>query len=225
MQFVRCQGSVTSQGLKLVFGRSDVLRLRRCSYLPETFFHGEFTMRRVIVPALLAIALVATSSTNASAFGLFGLCKTDACDACEPVCGAEAEPTCGCEAPVEPVCGAEEVDSCDGAACGGRLKGLFARMMAKHSCDDSCEPACGAEEEPTCGCEAPVEEPTCGAEEADSCDGAACGSRIKGLFARMMAKHGCDDSCEPACGAEEEPTCGCEAPVEPTCGCEPTCGA
>jgi hypothetical protein len=58
----------------------------------------------------------------------------------------------------------------------------------------------------------------------DSCDGAACGGRLKGIFARMMAKHSCD-SCEPACGAEEEPSCGCEAPAEPTCGCEPTCGA
>lgn len=120
-------------------------------------------MRRVIVPALLAIAMVASSSANANAFGLFGFCKTDACDACEPVCGAEAEPTCGCEEPVEPVCGAEVVDTCDGAACGGRIKGIFARMMAKHGCDDSCEPVCGAEEEPSCGCEEPVE-PTCGCE-------------------------------------------------------------
>ncbi len=175
-------------------------------------------MRRVIVPALLAIAMVASSSANANAFGLFGFCKTDACDACEPVCGAEAEPTCGCEEPVEPVCGAEVVDTCDGAACGGRIKGIFARMMAKHGCDDSCEPVCGAEEEPSCGCEEPVEpvEPTCGCEADAGCDGVACGGRIKGLFARMMAKH----SCEPTCGAEEEPSCGCEEPVEPTCGCE-----
>ena len=175
-------------------------------------------MRRVIVPALLAIALVASSSANANAFGLFGFCKTDACDACEPVCGAEAEPTCGCEEPVEPVCGAEVVDTCDGAACGGRIKGIFARMMAKHGCDDSCEPVCGAEEEQSCGCEEPVEpvEPTCGCEADAGCDGVACGGRIKGLFARMMAKH----SCEPTCGAEEEPSCGCEEPVEPTCGCE-----
>jgi len=176
-------------------------------------------MRRVIVPALLAIALVATSSANANAFGIFSICKTDACDTCEPVCGAEVEPTCGCEEPVEPVCGAEVVDTCDGAACGGRIKGLFARMMAKHSACDTCEPVCGAEEEPSCGCEEPVE-PVCGAEVVDTCDGAACGGRIKGLFARMMAKHSGCDSCEPVCGAEEEPSCGCEEPVEPTCGCE-----
>ena len=176
-------------------------------------------MRRVIVPALLAIALVATSSANANAFGIFNICKTDACDTCEPVCGAEVEPTCGCEEPVEPVCGAEVVDTCDGAACGGRIKGLFARMMAKHSACDTCEPVCGAEEEPSCGCEEPVE-PVCGAEVVDTCDGAACGGRIKGLFARMMAKHSGCDSCEPVCGAEEEPSCGCEEPVEPTCGCE-----
>ena len=149
-------------------------------------------MRRVIVPALMAIAMVAASSANASAFGLFDKLCNKGCDsccdvepacgceaACEPTCGCEAacepscgceapcEPTCGCEAPCEPVCGCEVVDDCcDPCArpkCG--LKGLFSKMFKKHH-NNGCEPACGCE--PTCGCEAPCE-PTCGCEPSCGC--------------------------------------------------------
>ena len=65
-------------------------------------------MRRVIVPALLAIALVATSSADAKAFGLFDkLCGGSSCDT-----GCCAEPACGCEAPCEPACGCEAPAQC-----------------------------------------------------------------------------------------------------------------
>ena len=187
-------------------------------------------MRRVIVPALMAIAMVAASSANASAFGLFDKFCNKGCDSCcdvEPACGCEApaEPTCGCEAPCEPACGAEPACGCE-AGCAPKAKGLLQRLFHKHS-SNCCEPVCGAEPtcgceapcEPTCGCEAPCE-PACGAEVVDECCDPCARPKLglKGLFSKMFKKHH-SDCCEPACGAE--PTCGCE----PTCGAEPSCGA
>ncbi len=193
-------------------------------------------MTRVIVPALLAIAMVASSSANASAFGLFDkLCKKNCCDscaACEPACGCEApcEPACGCEAPCEPACGCEVVDPCCDSGCCKPRMGLLQRLFKKHRscCDTGCEPACGCEAacEPACGCEAPCE-PACGCEVVDPCcDSGCCAPRkscLSGLFGKLFKKRSCcDTGCEPACGCEApcEPACGCE----PTCGCEPSCG-
>ena len=178
-------------------------------------------MRRVIVPALMAIVMVAASSANASAFGLFDKLCNKGCDTCcdvEPDCGCE--PTCGCEAPCEPACGCEPA-GCD-SGCASKKLGLLSRLFHKKS--SCCEPTCGCEApcEPACGCEAPCE-PVCGCEVVDSCcDPCArpkCG--IKSMFSKMFKKHS-NNCCEPACGAE--PACGCEAPCEPTCGCEPSCG-
>jgi hypothetical protein len=164
-------------------------------------------MRRVIVPALLVVAMAAGSS-NASAFGLFDkLCNKGACDTC-----CDVEPACGCEAACAPTCGCEVVDPCCDPCAKPRL-GLLNRLFHKHNngCD-ACEPACGIEA--SCGCESACA-PSCGCEVADPCcDAPACGSRIKGLFSRLFHKHndcGCD-SCEPACG------------IEASCGCEPSCG-
>ncbi len=191
-------------------------------------------MRRVIVPALLAIAMVASSSVNASAFGLFDKLCNKGCDTCcdvEPACGCEAPcaPTCGCEAPCAPSCGCEADPCCD-SGCGRPKMGLLKRLFAKHHncCDSCCEPACGCEViAPACGCEAPCA-PTCGCEapcapscgcEANPCCGSH-GGKMHGLFAKLFRKHNkCCDSC-----CDVEPTCGCEAPCEPTCGCEPSCG-
>lgn len=186
-------------------------------------------MRRVIVPALLAVALVASSSANASAFGLFDkLCHKGACDTC-----CDVEPACGCEVACEPACGCEVVESCCDPCAKPRCGGLLARLFSRHhgGCDTGCcEPACGCEVacEPACGCEAACE-PACGCEVANPCcNRPSCGDRIKGLFSRLFKKHscGCDSGCEPACGCEVacEPACGCEAACEPTCGCEPSCG-
>lgn len=184
-------------------------------------------MRRVIVPALLAVAMVAASSANASAFGLFDKLCNKGCDTC-----CDAEPACGCEAPCAPNCGCEVVDSCCDP-CAKPKCGLLSRLFSKHrggcdtgccepacGCEAACEPACGCEAacEPACGCEAACA-PTCGCEVADPCCGRpSCGSKIKGLFSRLFHKHnrGCD-----SCG---EPACGCEAACEPACGCEPSCG-
>ena len=163
-------------------------------YLPKNLtLHGDITMRRVIVPALLAIALVATSSVNASAFGLFDKLCNSGCDtgcAVEPACGCEApidcgcaaEPTCGCE--VAPSCGCEVAPTCgcEAPACGCDSgcsmpkMGLLKRLFGKRHC--GCDSGCA---EPACGCE--IIEPTCAA----------------------------------PCGCAAEPTCGCE--VAPTCGC------
>jgi hypothetical protein len=189
-------------------------------------------MRRVIVTAMLAVAFVATSSVNASAFGLFDkLCKSD-CDsgcAAEPACGLEAacgcaaEPACGCEAPA-PACGCEAVDPCCDSGCSRPKLGLLKKLFSKHNacgCDSGCaaEPACGLEAaccaaEPACGCEAPA--PTCGCEVVDPCcDAPKCGGKVRGLLSKLFNKHkGCGcDSCDSGCAAE--PACGCE----PTCGC------
>lgn len=186
-------------------------------------------MRRVIVPALVAFAMVASSSANASAFGLFDKLCGHSCDSC-----CDVEPTCGCEptcaAACEPACGCEVVDPCcDSGCCGGKkMGGLLGRLFHKHNrgCDSCCEPACGCE--PTCAapceptCAAPCE-PACGCEVVDPCCD-PCGKHhglLKGLFGKIFHKHnhGCDSCCEPACGCE--PTCA--APCEPTCGCEPSC--
>jgi hypothetical protein len=193
-------------------------------------------MRRVIVPALLAVAMVASSSANASAFGLFDkLCNKGGCDTC-----CDIEPVCGCEAPCAPTCGCEVVESscdpCAGACAKPKCGGLLARLFSRHhgGCDTGCcevayEPVCGCEApcEPACGLEAPCA-PACGCEAVDPCcNRPSCCDRIKGLFSRMFKKNSCCDSgCEPACGCEVacEPVCGCEAPCEPTCGCEPSCG-
>ncbi len=200
-------------------------------------------MRRVIVPALLAIAMVAGSSANANAFGLFDkLCGGGGCDtgcAAEPACGCEAacEPACGCEAACapacEPACGCEVVDPCCDSGCGGKKTGLLKKLFGKlhrNGCDSGCAAAC----EPACGCEtacAPACEPACGCEVVDPCCDSGCGGRKRGgllkkLFGNLH-KGGCDNgcaaACEPACGCEVAAACGgCAA--EPTCGCEPSCG-
>ena len=198
-------------------------------------------MRRVIVPALLAVAMVAMSSANASAFGLFDkLCNKGGCDTC-----CDVDPACGCEAPCAPTCGCEVADPCCGDPCAKQKKcGLFSRLFSKHrsgcdtgccepacGCEAACEPACGCEAacEPACGCEAPCA-PSCGCEADPCCGQSKPGCKIKGMFSRLFSKRnrgcdsGCDNGCcsEPACGCE--PTCGCEAACEPTCGCEPSCG-
>lgn len=163
-------------------------------------------MRRVLVPGLLAIALVVTSSANASAFGLFGKSFHRGCDAgCEPVCG--------CEVAYEPVCGCEVVDPC----CPPK-KGLLHKLFHRHH-SPCCapEPVCGCEPvcEPVCGCE-PICEPACGFEPA--CCDAPCGKKrpFRGFFHRMFHRSpGCCDVVEPVCGCE--PACGFE--VAPSCGC------
>ncbi len=194
-------------------------------------------MRRVIVPALLAIVLAAGSSANANAFGLFSKLCNSGCDTCcdvEPACGCEApvdcgcamEPACGCEV-AAPVCGCEVVDPCCDSGCGKKHGGLLAKLFSKKSsCCDSgcaapCEPACGCEViEPACGCE--VAAPVCGCEVVDPC----CTPKRKpfGLFKKLFS---CKDSCcDSGCAAPCEPTCGCEV-IEPACGCEvaaPACG-
>ena len=174
-------------------------------------------MRRVLIPALLALAFVVTSTPSASA-GLFGkLCGND-CDSC-----CDVEPACGCEVAM-PACGCEAVDPCCDSPCGKPKFGLLKKLFAKkHSCCDSgcqiVEPACGCEiAAPACGCE--VAAPTCGCEMVDPCcDAPSCGHKIKGLFSKLFGKRGC--GCDDGCSIE--PACGCEM-VEPTCGCEPSCG-
>lgn len=194
--------------------------------LPRTYIHGDITMRRVIVPALLAIAMVASSSVNASAFGLLDKLCNKGCDSC---CDAVVEPACGCEAPCAPACGCEvAADPCCDSGCSRPKLGLLKKLFAKHhSCCDA-QPACGCEViEPACGCEAPAcgcaAAPTCGCEVVDSCcDAPKCGGKVRGLLAKLFHKN--SSCCDSGCAAE--PTCGCEAPcaAEPTCGCEPSCG-
>lgn len=179
-----------------------------------TNFHGDFTMRRVIVPAVLALALIAGQAQNASAFGhlksLFGGSSCDSC--CEPVCGCEpvCEPVCGCEPVCEPVCGCEPI--CE-PACAAPRRGLLARLFHKHdACCDApvCEPVCGCEPicEPVCGCE-PICEPACGCEPV-CCDSAPRCNLFDGLKNLFRRGH---SSCD----------CGCDV-IEPVCGCEPSCG-
>ncbi|TWT51170.1 hypothetical protein Pla22_39470 [Rubripirellula amarantea] len=171
-------------------------------------------MRRVFIPALLAVAMLAVSSSSASAFGFLDkLCNND-CDTC-----CDVEPACGCEF-AAPTCGCEVVDPCCDSPCGKPKFGLLKKLFAKHNncCDSGCEimePACGCEiMEPACGCE--VAAPSCGCEVDPCCDSApACGSKIKGLFSKLFHKH---NNC-----CDTEPACGCEY-IEPACGCEPSCG-
>ncbi len=176
-------------------------------------------MRRVFVPAFLAVALVAMSSVNASAFGLFDKLCGNSCDSC-----CDVEPACGCEI-AAPMCGCEVVEPCCDSGCGFKKPGLLKRLFAKHNscCDTGCamEPACGCEiAAPVCGC---AVEPACGCEVIDpcGCDAPACGSKVKGLLHRLFHKHNncCDSGCsiEPACGCEVAAPCGCA--VEPSCGC------
>ena len=193
-----------------------VLRLFSGNNLPKPKFNGDITMRRVLIPALLAFALIATSTTTASA-GLFGhLCGDNACDS-----GCAVEPACGCEAPS---CGCEMAAPCCDSPCGKPKFGLLKKLFSCKSnacCDSGCEVL-----EPACGCE--IAAPACGCEVADPCcDAPKCGHKIKGLFSKLFGKRGCgcDSGCdfEPACGCEiAAPVCGCAA--EPTCGCEPSCG-
>ncbi|TWU36190.1 hypothetical protein Poly41_39440 [Novipirellula artificiosorum] len=167
-------------------------------------------MRRVFIPALLAVAFVASSSVNASAFGLFDKLCNRGCDSC-----CDVEPTCGCEAPApcfEPTCGAEPC--CDSGFSAPKC-GLLSKLFHRHNACDACcapEPTCGCEIiEPTCGCE--MIEPTCGCEPV-CCDRPSCGDKVKGFFGKLFKRHAsCDECCMP------EPTCGCEV-AEPTCGCE-----
>lgn len=180
-------------------------------------------MRRVIVPALLAIALVASSSVTASA-GLFDKLCGNSCDSC-----CDIEPTCGCEAPcAAPTCGFESVDSCCDSGCSRPKFGLLKKLFSKHHsnhCDSGCEII-----EPACGCEAPAcggcaVEPACGCEVVDACCDSGYSRPKFGLLKKLFSKHrnnGCDSGCEiiePACGGcAAEPTCGCEA-IGPSCGC------
>lgn len=157
-------------------------------------------MRRVLVPGLLAIALVATSSANASAFGLFDkLCNRG----CDSGCDIPVEPVCGCEPVCEPACGYEAVDPC-GAPKRGLLDKLFHRDGG--CCDSGCAP------EPVCGCE-PICEPVC--EPVCGCEASSAKSRPLGGFFHKLFHHnkgGCDGGCEviePACGFEVAPSCGC----------------
>lgn len=151
-------------------------------------------MRRILVPAVLAVALIAVNASSASAFGhvksLFG--GHSACDtACEPVCGCEpvCEPVCGCEVVVEP-------------ACCTPKKGLLHKLFHHHK--SSCDTGCCEVAAPVC-CE-PICEPACGF-ETTCCDSKPC-RPFGGFFARMFEKnHCCDSVCEPTCGIEA--TCGC----------------
>ncbi len=187
-------------------------------------------MRRVIVPALLAVAMVAGTSANANAFGLFDkLCKSG-CDtgcAVEPACGCEipCEPACGIEV-AAPMCGCEVAPACD-SHCGHK-GGLLSKLFGKRhqGCDSCCDVV-----EPVCGCEvvAPCEpclpEPVCGCEvAAPVCDSPCGGPKPFGFLKKLFGghhNHGCDSCCdvvEPACGCEIiEPACGCE--TAPACGC------
>ena len=155
-------------------------------------------MRRVFIPALLAVAFVASSSVNASAFGLFDKLCNKGCDSCcdvEPACGCEAPVACGCA--VEPTCGAEP---CCDSGCGIAKPGLLSRLFHKHHGCDSCV-------EPACGCE-----PAC----PQQC-GPTCGEKVKGFLKGLFHKH--HNCCDAG------PTCGCEVAPAP-CGCaEPSCGA
>lgn len=166
-------------------------------------------MRRVLVPGLLAIALVASSSANASAFGLFDRLSNRGCDSgCEVACAPVCEPVCGYEV-VDPCCPPKR----------GLLHNLFHRNRG--GCDSGCaavEPVCGFE--PVCE---PVCEPACGYEVAPSCGcEASCGKKrpLGGLLHKLFHRNRgcCDSGCEmiePACGCE--PACGFE--VAPSCGC------
>lgn len=161
---------------------------------------------------MLAIALVATSSANASAFGLFDkLCNRG----CDSGCDIPVEPVCGCEPVCEPACGYDAVDPC----CAPK-RGLLDKLFHRDGgcCDSGCDP------EPVCGCE-PVCEPVCGLEPAYGSDCGCddpCGKRrpLGGFFHKLFHhnKSCCDSGCEivePACGCE--PACGFE--VAPSCGC------
>ncbi|TWU17725.1 hypothetical protein Pla52o_49400 [Novipirellula galeiformis] len=160
-------------------------------------------MRRVFIPALLAVAFVASSSVNASAFGLFDKLCNNGCDSVccdvEPACGCEAPVACGCA--VEPTCGA---DVCCDSGFKIKRPHLLSRLFHKnHGCDSCVEPACGCEViEPACGCEQQCA-PACGP---------TCGQKVKGFLKGLFHKH--NNCCDAA------PCC-----VEPTCGVEPSCGA
>lgn len=180
-------------------------------------------MNRILVPAVLAVALVASSASNASAFGhlssLFGGCDSGCDVACEPVCGCEpvcCEPVCG----VEPMCGREA------PCCAPKKQGLLQKLFSCCKKDNSCDAGCCEIVEPACGCEPVCCEPVCGVEPMcgcePACDSAPC-RPFGGLFSRLFCKKSaCDSGCceivEPTCGCE--PTCG----VEPMCGCEAPCG-
>jgi hypothetical protein len=195
-----------------------VLRLLSGNEFPKPKFNGDITMRRVFIPALLAVALIATSTSTASA-GIFGHFCNSGCDN-----GCDMEPACGCEMPA-PACGCEVVEPCCDSPCGkpkfGLLKKLFS-CKANACCDSGCEvlePACGCEViEPACGCE--MAAPACGCEVVDPCcDAPKCGHKLKGLFGKLFGKRHCGCDMEPACGCEmPAPTCGCEV-IEPSCGC------
>ena len=169
-------------------------------------------MRRVIVPAFLAIALVACCTADSQAGPFSKLCGGGGCDtgcAVEPSCGCEATgclggcgvaaPSCGCEVAgcsggcgdvyAAPSCGCEVAPSCGGGCGGGAKGGLLAKLFGKRG-------GCGG------GCAA---EPTCGVEVV------GCG--------------GCGDmGCAGGCGdVYAAPSCGCEAPA-PACGGAKKCG-
>ena len=198
----------------------------------------KITMRRVLVPALLAIALVACSNVDVQA-GLFSkLCGGGGC-AAEPSCGCEVagcadgcgyvEPSCGLEAApcgggclggcgmAAPSCGCEVAPSCGcdvAPSCGAPKRGLLAKLFG----------GCGGGGS-DCGCSA---EPTCGV-EVMGCGGCAgdCGIAAPSCGCEVAAPCGCDSGCGPApkkCGllgkifGKRGGGCGCAA--EPTCGVE-----
>jgi hypothetical protein len=152
-----------------------------------------FVRAAVAMVALMVATVVLEGQANAGGCfkGLFGRHKGGCCAAEEASCGAPAEASCGCPA-VEESCGAPAEVSCAAP-----------------------EPTCGAPE-PSCGC--PVVEESCGCPAEEASCGCSSGRKFK-LFGRFRKKHSCcESSCEPACGAPVESSCGCPAVEEPACG-------
>jgi hypothetical protein len=168
-------------------------------------------MSKFVFGVVLAAGLCLIPS-SASA-GLFGHRAAAGCG-CEVSC-CEPAPVC-CE-PI-PVC-----DPCDPCAPrGGKLRGLFGKMKARHNSCCAPAPVC-CEPAPVVCCEpAPVvccePAPVCCEPAPVCCDAApACGKR-PGLFARLHArKHARHASC-----CDAAPSCGCEA--APSCGGCSSCG-
>lgn len=123
-------------------------------------------VKRICVPALLAIAFLALATSGAEA-GLFGrkskCCEPACCaPACEPSCCAAqscCEPSCcAVESCCEPSCCAAQ-SCCEPAPCCckrgpglfERMCGMFKRNRCKSNCcaPACCEPSCCA---PSCGC-------------------------------------------------------------------------
>ena len=166
--------------------------------LPTVFNHpklkGDFFMKRQVFVSMLAVAILALSTTYASA-GLFGRlascnpCEPATCTPCEPVVCTPCEPVCD---PCAPVCGPVFRPF---KKFQYRLATFKARLI---SACTPCEPAACAPCEPiTC---APCE-PVC-----DPC-APVCYvpfkpfAKLRGFFASLCTPCGpavCNP-CEPAC--------------------------